>query len=604
MTLTLTVGHVRLTEVAPLVDGEVPACGPPVTAVSGVVAWPLAGGGRVEVAAGPGRLDVALRDLPPERAVDSVGVRFGRVTNVARFLCNGYTSWDGSRFRPAGEPATGHAMTALVSRTGGTTVLGFERHDRFQSRLRFHGAPFGLDAETLVDRVPHRGEVRAERLLLLDGDGTEDVLRAWARLVAAASPLPPRAGPRRISGWCSWYGLYASISEPVLREYLAAAARFRAEHALPPGVFDVFQVDDGFTPEMGDWLDVRPTFPRGLAPLLAEVRAAGFTPGLWIAPFLVGNRSRLAAEHPDWLVRRRDTGEPHVCLSFPGEFRWHKRSEEYHVLDVTHPDAEEYLRTVLRTWRHEWGCGYLKTDFLHVGTDHGPDTVAWHRPGLSRVGVWARLASIVRSEFGEGRWLGCGAPLWASVGHVDAVRIGRDVGVAWSGAEQSARSLLRDQATRNFANGILWQADPDCVLLRSRHHALSGDEVRSLVLHAGQAGGVLMTSDQLDEVPPERRALFASLLSGAVLPCDFPLLGGEPDPVLLQRVRRPDGTVVVTALNTGEEPVDRLLPWSVFGLDPASGALVVDGDPHVRLPLGVEVTLAAHASAHLLLRPA
>ena len=55
---------------------------------------------------------------------------------------------------------------------------------------------------------------------------------------------------------------------------------------------DIFQIDDGFTPEMGDWLDVKPQFPRGMAPLLADIAAAGFRPGLWIAPFLVGNRSR------------------------------------------------------------------------------------------------------------------------------------------------------------------------------------------------------------------------------------------------------------------------------------------------------------------------
>jgi len=29
-----------------------------------------------------------------------------------------------------------------------------------------------------------------------------------------------------------------------------------------------------------------------------------------------------------------------------GEFRWHKRSEEYYVLDATHPDAFEYLRQI------------------------------------------------------------------------------------------------------------------------------------------------------------------------------------------------------------------------------------------------------------------
>jgi len=127
----------------------------------------------------------------------------------------------------------------------------------------------------------------------------------------------------------------------------------------------VFQIDDGFTPEMGDWLDIKPQFPRGLKPLLDDIRAAGFTPGLWIAPFMVGNRSRLFARHPDWVVHDRTTGQPLTQMQFYGEFRWHKRSEEYYILDTTHPAAFDYLRRVFRTWRRDWGCEYFKTDFMH-----------------------------------------------------------------------------------------------------------------------------------------------------------------------------------------------------------------------------------------------
>ena len=61
-------------------------------------------------------------------------------------------------------------------------------------------------------------------------------------------------------------------------------------------------------------------------------------------------------------------------MTFYGEFRWHKRSEEYYVLDVTHPDAEAYIRGVFRTWARDWGCGYFKTDFMHFGSIYGPET--------------------------------------------------------------------------------------------------------------------------------------------------------------------------------------------------------------------------------------
>jgi len=550
---------IRLAGIAPLIDGAVLEHGPAQVSTKGI-AWPLREGTVFLEVEGEGeglRLSLGIRGLAPERRPDSLGLRFAAVTGVRLYLRNGYQSWDGSFFATPGTPAgdgppgkapnLGFAMTALLPEgRQGAVVLGFTRHDRFQSQLRFAGDPatMRLDVETLWDRVSHDGTIRAEPMTLFAGDEVEGSLRRWSRIVAAESPLPPRIPERRVTGWCSWYNLYAAIDEAAILDHLAAAARFRDAHQVP---LDVFQIDDGFTPEMGDWLEVKPQFPRGMAPLLADIAKAGFTPGLWIAPFMVGNRSRLFAEHPDWLVADRETGKPIVQMKFYGEFRWHKRSEEYHVLDVTHPEAEAWIRKVFRTWRRDWGCRYFKTDFMLFGSEHGPDTARWHEPGLSRIAIWRRMASLIREEIGDARWLGCGCPLWASVGLVDAIRIGRDIGVNWQGT-YSAESLLRDQLTRNHGSGILWQADPDCILLRGRFHELSDEQVRSLALFAGLAGGVLMSSDKLDELPPERARLFAALLRERRLECEFPSLGSASGPIV-QRARRKDGSSILNLFN-------------------------------------------------------
>jgi alpha-galactosidase len=165
------------------------------------------------------------------------------------------------------------------------------------------------------------------------------------------------------------------------------------------------------------------------------------------------------------------------------------------------------------------------------------------------------MAAIIRDEIGGALWLGCGCPLWASVGLIDAARIGRDIGVSWRG-DYSAESLLRDQLTRNHASGILWQADPDCVLLRGRFHEMSDDEVRSLLLFAGLSGGVLMTSDKLDEIPKERGNLFAQLLSLQGSRCDFPDFGNVSDGLIVQRVTRPDRTVLLNLFNPTDAPIE------------------------------------------------
>ena len=590
---SIEIGGIRLDAFAPLIDGEVP---PHQLAHShaGYVSWSLDDGSTIDLHLDGERIDIRLTGFAGERRLHSLGLRIGRAGNVRQYLRNGYMSWDGSYFV---EPDTarevvdadptlaeGYAATALLPRgQDGAVVLGFLRHDTYQSRFRFHFRQGGLaiDAETLIDLKPMTHEIRAEPLVLFAHQEVEEALRRWARLVAEASPVPPRLPDRRITGWCSWYNLYASLDPPVLHEHLSAAARFRDAH---DAAFDVFQIDDGFTPEMGDWLDFKPQFDDGIKAILTAAREQGFVSGLWIAPFMVGNRSRLFAEHPDWVVRSRKTSHPLAPMTFYGEFRWHKRSEEYYVLDITHPAAEAYMRTVFRTWARDWGCGYFKADFLHLGSTYGPDQAVWHQQGLTRIEIWMRMMRLMRQEIGEATLLCCGSPLWAPVGYADAMRIGRDVGVSWSG-HYSAQSLLRDQTARNFANGILWQSDPDCILLRDRFHDLTDDQVQSLAGFAGLAGGVAMTSDQLDEVSPERRAMFAALLADPTPnPCNFPDLGrsalryslstgptGKPmavahaDPVLVQQSPGADGTILVNVFNTGDRPADRLIRWEIFG---------------------------------------
>ena len=96
--------------------------------------------------------------------------------------------------------------------------------------------------------------------------------------------------------------------------------------------------------------------------------------------------------------------------------------------------------------------------------------------------------------------------------------------------------------------------------------------------------------------------------SALVMPAAGP--AGQPgavsagEPVIVQRVRKPDGSVLVNVFNTGDLAADFLVSWEAAGL---SGAFTVAeigrSGPVVRTASGLHLSLAPHQSRLLQLRP-
>src|SRR5207244_5542774 len=65
---------------------------------------------------------------------------------------------------------------------------------------------------------------------------------------------------------------------------------------------------------------------------------------------------------------------------------------------------------------------------------------------------------------------------------------------------------------RSWMHGRLWLNDPDCLLVRSDRTSLTPDEVRTLATVIGLSGGMMLCSDDLERVAPERLRLISMLL--------------------------------------------------------------------------------------------
>ncbi|TDE08932.1 alpha-galactosidase [Jiangella asiatica] len=127
-----------------------------------------------------------------------------------------------------------------------------------------------------------------------------------------------------------------------------------ADVAAAVGV-ERFVVDDGWFlgrrddhAGLGDWYVDPDVWPQGLHPLVDHVRSLGMQFGLWVEPEMANSRSRLAQEHPEWLL--------HLPERTPREWR------HQHVVDVADPDAYAYLLKRLDDLVSEYDIAYLKWD--------------------------------------------------------------------------------------------------------------------------------------------------------------------------------------------------------------------------------------------------
>jgi alpha-galactosidase len=299
----------------------------------------------------------------------------------------------------------------------------------------------GDDCGVPTIRAHHAGErlvVSADGPVeVTEADGNiADALVSFAEEWAARRRVRPIAAPPSV--WCSWYHYFLDVTPADIEENLEAMDRLD----LP---VDVVQVDDGWQAGIGDWDAYSERF-RALPDLVARINDRGRRAGIWVAPLTVGSGSRLAEEHPDWLV-----GE--------GGRNW---GQALHGLDVTHPGAAAHLQTSLHALR-DLGIDYVKLDFLYTGALPGR-----RHEDVTPVAAYRQGLAMVREALGEDTYLlGCGAPLLPSVGLVDAMRVSADV---LNPADDSVRpqGLRGERAIRARAwqHGRFWVNDPDCLVAR------------------------------------------------------------------------------------------------------------------------------------------
>lgn len=475
---------------------------------------------------------------------------------------NGLTPWTGkvSRFWAETVGAVVTPREALVA--GGASLA--DQFVQVYADLRpNHQA---LMVQSQVDDVPlEPGQTCTSEWFYLEWVALPnlDPLAQYAYAVARQMEVPNL--PPVPTGWCSWYIFWNKVSEAAMVDNLASAALLADELPL-----QVFQLDEGYQVNWGDWTERNDRFPHSLGWLAERIKGSGFTPGLWLGPFTAHPKANIARQHPDWLLHTQ-RGRP-VSAGLISNSR-------SRALDTTHPGVQEHLRELISEAVTEWGYPYLKLDFLYAAALPGQR----YNRYVTRAQAYRQAMQLIRETAGKEVFLiGCGAPLGPSVGLVDAMRIGPDTAPLWppefNGLRRpvrdnpslpSLRNSLRNVSGSAWMHGRWWLNDPDTLMIRSFATELTEDEVVAQATLLGLSGGLLIVSDDLSHLSPERRAIAAACLPPLVQGMDvLDIFKQEMPEMVISPVDRSWGHWRLLGLfNWSDKPVKREFPRNLPDFD-------------------------------------
>ncbi len=182
--------------------------------------------------------------------------------------------------------------------------------------------------------------------------------------------------PRSSSGhprpvlYNSWEATGFAVDEPGQTALAEKAAQIGVERFVMDDGW--FGARDSSRAGLGDWTPNPKKFPKGLKPLIDNVKRLGMDFGLWVEPEMVNPDSALYRAHPDWV------------LNFPGRPRSEARNQL--VLNLSRDDVKEYVLAALDKLVNENDIAFLKWDLNRNFSEPG-----WpEAPASEQKTIWIR----------------------------------------------------------------------------------------------------------------------------------------------------------------------------------------------------------------------
>jgi alpha-galactosidase len=307
-------------------------------------------------------------------------------------------------------------------------------------------------------------------------EGNVDILSDYGKRIALENGVNEKC--KLPTGWCSWYYYGPDIFQECILENM----EYVKKENLP---IDYIQIDDGWQKCYGDW-EPNERFSMGMKELADKIKENGYTPGIWVAPFLFSADSQTFHNNPDFFIRNPN-----------GEFHPNR------LIDYSVEEARQWLYDLARKLSVEWGYRYIKIDLI----SYRLAISGYKKKGFNAIKNFREAIKIMRSAVTPDTvFLTCTAPLGASAGIADCVRISDDIFERWESLCAVAKQVFR----RYFINEYI-NTDPDCLMVRTedkhdnetfRICVRDEREIKTFVNFMSASGGAVMLSDKfslLDE---------------------------------------------------------------------------------------------------------
>jgi len=384
-------------------------------------------------------------------------------------------------------------------------LLGFETGDRWTGRMDVSGRagqmPSTLSAGFSGGRllVEPGKSVILESMCIMVGDDP------WALLCRYGDRVASRHGVRVPEkppvSWCSWYPYRLGVTEKRVLATAETARRRLAPLGLQYMLLDLGW-QKGYLPSS---FEENEQFPSGLKALSAELEHMGFALGAWCAPYTISVHDPLNTQHPEWLLSRDVESGSERRPEPSGDWFWEPHGETY-ALDLTHPEAQQWLRRQMRSLADR-GVRYLKPDFIggvaagHLTGRHDRTVVAGGGAEASRIGMEIMRREIM-GRSAEALVLNCGGPEIPGRGAFPLLYTCNDTGntgyVGWKHLEEDYGRNVAGHLWKNRRWGII---QPSCMVV-----GLPGtvEEARLRATATFLAGGQVDIGDDLLTLPEDR----------------------------------------------------------------------------------------------------